>query len=299
MKSNPVLKKLGFAADDRLVIIHTDDIGMCQASVDAFADLHAFGLISSGAVMMPCSWAPHAAAYYRDHPTADLGVHLTLTCEWRTYRWGPMSTRDPKSGMLDAEGYFPRTSEEIQEKGVPEFVQQELAVQVARARAFGMNPTHIDTHMGSVAHPKFMQAYVGLGIAEKLPIMLFRKDKEEWLRTRPSMGEETAAQAATISQQLEEMGIPLLDEITGLELDADPTTRLDQAKSAFSRLGAGVTHFIIHPAKNTPELRAITPGDWQCRAADYETFKKEELRDYLKDIGVQVVSYQMLKDLIP
>ena len=39
MKPNPVLKQLGLADDDRAVIIHTDDIGMCQASLAAYADL--------------------------------------------------------------------------------------------------------------------------------------------------------------------------------------------------------------------------------------------------------------------
>ena len=61
MQPNPALCKLGFSDDDRVAIIHTDDIGMCQASVTAFAELSAFGLISSGAVMVPCGWFPAVA----------------------------------------------------------------------------------------------------------------------------------------------------------------------------------------------------------------------------------------------
>ena len=95
MQPNPVLKKLGFSPGDRVVIIHTDDIGLCQATVDAFADLFDFGLISSGAMMVPCPWFFEAAAFARTHPAADLGVHLTLTCEYERYRWGPLSTRNP------------------------------------------------------------------------------------------------------------------------------------------------------------------------------------------------------------
>lgn len=41
------------------------------------------------------------AEYTRNHPEADVGVHLTLTSEWNHYRWGPHSTRDPASGLLD------------------------------------------------------------------------------------------------------------------------------------------------------------------------------------------------------
>jgi predicted glycoside hydrolase/deacetylase ChbG (UPF0249 family) len=51
---NAALKKLGFDARDRVLIIHADDIGMCQATLPAIADLFEFGLVSSAAVMAPC-----------------------------------------------------------------------------------------------------------------------------------------------------------------------------------------------------------------------------------------------------
>ena len=34
---NPALKQLGFDARDRVLIIHADDIGMCQATLPAIA----------------------------------------------------------------------------------------------------------------------------------------------------------------------------------------------------------------------------------------------------------------------
>jgi len=106
MHPNPVLRELGLGQADRAVVIHTDDIGMCQASLAALADLVDFGLVSCGATMVPCPWFPQVAAYCRGHPSVDLGVHLTLTSEWDSYRWGPISTRDPASGLIDDEGYF-------------------------------------------------------------------------------------------------------------------------------------------------------------------------------------------------
>jgi chitin disaccharide deacetylase len=97
--------------------------------------------------------------------------------------------------------------------------------------------------------------------------------------------------------KLEEMGIPLLDHLSGLEL-ADAANRIGQAKQALSALKPGITHFIIHPSKDTPELRQITPS-WDCRVADYETFTSEVMRDFIKDEGIQVIGYQALKDLMP
>lgn len=181
MQPNPLLRRLGFAENDRVAIIHTDDIGMCLASVEAFAELWDFGLISSGAVMVPCPWFLKAAEYARAHPQADLGVHITLTSEYKTYRWGPISTRDPQSGMLDEEGCFYHRTPAAREHGDPQSVQREIEAQVQRALAMGMQPTHIDTHMGTVASPKFMRGYLATALKYHLPPMLFRMDASGWM----------------------------------------------------------------------------------------------------------------------
>lgn len=171
MQPNPVLKKLGFSPDDRVAIIHTDDIGMCQATVDAFADLVDFGLISSGAVMVPCPWFLEAAEFARNHPEADLGAHLTLTCEYDRYRWGPLSTREPASGLLDAQGFMHKTSEEVWAHADPQAAIAELDAQVSRAIAEGMNLTHIDTHMGTVVHPQIIPGYIQLATRDRKSVV--------------------------------------------------------------------------------------------------------------------------------
>jgi predicted glycoside hydrolase/deacetylase ChbG (UPF0249 family) len=292
---NPVLRKLGFDDGDRLAIIHADDIGMCQATVPAFADLVAFGLVSSGAVMVPCPWFPYAAEVCRAHPEADVGIHLTLTSEWDSYRWGPLSTRDPDSGLLDEEGYFYRRSEEVQEHADPEAVAVELAAQVDRALAAGLDVTHLDTHMGAVAHLKFVPAYVQLAQQHRLPFLMARLDEAGWRDL--GLDDDTASLAVQFAQLLEAQGQPLLDNLIGLSLD-EPENRLGQAKEAFAALPAGLTHFIIHPACDTPELRAATPTTWACRVADYQTFGSEELRAYLRDEGIHVIGYRDLRALL-
>ena len=296
MQPNPILKKLGFADDDRVVIIHTDDIGMCQASVDAFAELVDYGLISSGAVMVPCPWFLEAAAYARTHPQADLGVHLTLTSEYEHYRWGPISTRDPDSGLLDSQGCMHKTSEAVWANADPEAATTELDAQISRALAEGMDLTHIDTHMGTVAHPGLIPGYIQLATRYSLPPMIPRLSTDEMMAVG-NVDEGTAQMITGMINMLEEMGIPLLDGLSGLEL-VDPTDRLEQAKSALRKLKPGLTHFIIHPSKDTPELRRITTS-WDCRAADYETFTSDAMRDFIHAEGIQVIGYRALQELMP
>jgi len=296
MQPNPVLKKLGFSADDRVIIIHTDDIGMCQASVEAFADLTDFGLISSGAVMVPCPWFLEAAAYSRDHPGADLGVHLTLTSEYDRYRWGPLSTRDPASGLLDEQGFFHKDTPDVWTKADPEAAIAELEMQISRALAEGMNLTHIDTHMGSIAHPAIIPGYIQLAIKYGLPPMIPRLSADELMGVG-NVDEATAQMINGMIHTLEEMGMPLLDGLTGLQL-VDPTDRFEHAKQALRAVKPGLTHFIIHPSKDTPELRQIMPT-WACRVADYKTFMSAATREFIREEGIQVIGYQALKDLMP
>lgn len=295
MKTNPVLKRLGFADGDRVVILHADDVGMCQSSLTAFADLVDSGLVSSGAVMVPCPWFPAVAAYCRQRPGVDLGVHLTLTSEWDTYRWGPISTRDPASGLLDEEGYLHRRSESAQESADPAAVQAEMEAQVARALAGGIDVSHVDTHMGTVAHPKFVAGYVQLAMQHRLPAMIPRLDEAGWREV--GIEGEMAAFAAQFVAEMEAQGVPLLDHLAGLPLDEEPGDRMAAAQSALGALPPGLTHFIIHPAADTPELRAITTS-WRSRVADYETFRSEELKAWVREEGLHVIGYRALRDLL-
>ena len=295
MDPNPVLKKLGFAKDDRVAILHADDVGMCQASLAAFADLVDFGLLSSGATMVPCPWFPAVAAYCRQQPGVDLGVHLTLTSEWDSYRWGPLSTRDPASGLLDQEGYFHRRSEGAQAHADAAAVQREMEAQVSRALAGGIDVTHVDTHMGTVAHPKFVYGYVQLALQHRLPPMIPRLDEAGWRAF--GMDGEMATLAAQFVGQLEAQGVPLLDHVVALPLDEEPGDRLALAKQTLDGLPPGLTHFILHPATDAPELRAITRA-WRSRVADYETFRSEALRDHVRAAGIQVIGYRALGHLM-
>ncbi len=295
MHPNPVLKKLGFSTTDRLVILHADDIGMCQASVQAFADLWEFGGISSGALMLPCPWAKTAADYCRTHPGVDMGVHATLTAEWQAYRWSPISTRDPGTGLLDEDGFFWHKSEQTQAEADPEAVLTELQAQVKKALEWSVDITHMDTHMGTVAHPKFIPFYIQVATQNRIPAMIPRTDAAGLQKM--GLDPISASAFAQFILQLEEQGVPLVDGMTDIPLD-QPVGQIEIAKKLLSELPVGVTHFILHPSIDTSELRAITP-DWRSRVANYRTFMSQEIKDFIKNAGLQVVGYRALKDVMP
>jgi predicted glycoside hydrolase/deacetylase ChbG (UPF0249 family) len=292
MASNPTLKKLGYSANDRLVITHADDIGMCHASIQAYQDLFAFGTLKSGAVMVPCPWFPAAAAVQRRQPAYDLGVHLVLTSEWDLYRWRPLTAGVTGSSLVDDEGFFPRSDAEVQERADAKEVASELRAQVQRALDFGMDVTHIDTHMGAVAHPKFIPAYIQLATQFRLPPLIPKGDAAMYQSF--GMDEATAQFLAQLTASLEEQGLVLVDFAAGLPLDA-PDGQLEVAKRMFGNLKAGLTHFILHPAVDTPELRAITP-DWESRVANYRLFLSEAFKQFLEREGIVLIGYREVRE---
>lgn len=287
--SNPFIRKLGFSENDRVVITHADDVGMCQASIQACEDLFNFGTLTSGAVMVPCPWFPAAADLQKRLPQADLGAHLVLTSEWQHYRWRPLTSG---GSLYDAEGFFPRSDAEVQEKGDPDEVAMELEAQIERALAFGLDLTHADMHMGAIASPKFIPVYIQLISRYRLPPLIPHGSEEDYL----SFGVDAEAfqMVQALMEYLEEQGIPMVDHAMGLPLD-DPRRHLDVARRMFGGMQPGLTHFLLHPSVDTPELRAITP-DWECRVENYRTFMSDELRQCLEEEDIKLIGYRPVRE---
>ncbi|MGB7538869.1 MAG: polysaccharide deacetylase family protein [Anaerolineales bacterium] len=295
MHPNPVLRKLGCSENDRVVIIHADDIGFCHSSAAAMERLMDAGIVSSMAAMAVCPWFPAVADYCRAHPGIDLGLHFTLTSEYDTYRWGPISTRDPRSGLLDGDGFFHHRSEPPQKRGKAEAVALELKAQIKRVLAAGIDLTHVDSHMVTVWHPKFLRAYLNIPARQGLPAFFLRMDPETAMQW--GYDPRSAAVMTRMAAAFEARGLPLFDRIFIMPLE-NADDRIGTARRALSALPPGLTYFILHPAVDSPELRAITPEDWRARAADYQAFTSTELQTFIRDSGIRVIGWKVLRDLM-
>jgi predicted glycoside hydrolase/deacetylase ChbG (UPF0249 family) len=285
MRHNPVLRKLGFSAIDRVAIIHADDIGMCHSTVPAFFELAAAGLVSAGSAMVPCLGFQAAAAWWRRYPETDLGVHLTLTSEWENYRWRPLSACEAASGLVDDFGCFYQSPALINRPD-PRAALREMRAQVERACNAGIDVTHIDCHMFAMLAHGLADAYVDLGFELGLPVLMTRQPA--WIQTL----------TAAVIDRWEERGMPVFDHLREMPLNHAPETLLDAAKAIFDELPPGLTYLIMHPALDTPELRAMV-GDWRERAADYEVFRSAELRDHVSRAGIQVIGWRPIRKLMP
>src|SRR5437868_11247336 len=149
-QSRSVAERLGYPAETKLLILHADDLGVAHSVNAASFDALDKGAISSASIMIPTPWVGEVAAYARTHPNADLGLHLTLTSEWETYRWGSVEAKDKVQSLLDSTGTFPSDVPPVVARAKVAEVEREMRAQVALALALGIRPTHLDSHMGTL-----------------------------------------------------------------------------------------------------------------------------------------------------
>jgi predicted glycoside hydrolase/deacetylase ChbG (UPF0249 family) len=297
MSANPAIERLGFDANDKVAIIHVDDVGMCGASLDAFADLWEKRAVTCGSVMVPCPWFRATAAWARATPGVDLGVHATLTCEWEGYRWGPLSTADMASGLMDGERAFHKTSEAVAEKADPAAAKRELQMQVATAIEAGIAATHLDTHMGSVMTGRLYQGFVDTALEAGLAPFALRLEEDSW--SRQMYDEDTIKVFSGNTRALGGKGVPMLDRICMLTLQDRHEDRLRQTIEVIDRIKPGqISYLIFHPALDTPELRAIAP-DWRSRVEDHKMLASGAIRDHLEAQGVKLIGCRELQALMP
>ena len=281
-QTRTIAERLGFPADAKLLIIHGDDLGVAHSVNAATFDALDRGAISSASIMVPTPWLTEVAAYARAHPDADLGLHLTLTSEWKTYRWGTVESKDRVPSLLDSSGTLPSESAPVATTAKPAEVEREIRAQVERAMALGIHPTHLDSHMGALfTTPALLATYVEVARAYRLPFLALRGDR----RTAPP-------------PPLSDRDV-LLDTV----VMAGPQVPRDQWKAfylqAIADLKPGLTEMIVHLGHDDAELQAVTvdhePWGAAWRQRDYDVVTSPEFKKALADNHVVLVTWRALQ----
>jgi predicted glycoside hydrolase/deacetylase ChbG (UPF0249 family) len=252
---------------EKIVIAHADDVGMCHGANTAFAAVAGKGFITSGSVMVPCPWFRETAEMAAANPNLDLGVHLTLTSEWRHYRWRPLTGSAKAAGLVDDEGFMWRTARAVRKHAQPEAVDAELRAQIDLALASGIDATHLDCHMGTALAAEFADIYLRLGRDYRLPV-LFPRHWDNY-GGGLKLGDVDPARHAARLQELEQRGHPIIDRFVETPWDAMG------ADSAYRRMVAdvrpGLTFLAFHP-NHGPDIETIDPPRARCRTAETELF---------------------------
>ena len=279
-QTKTLAERLGHPRDAKLLILHADDLGVAHAVNAASLDALERGAISSASVMMPTPWVTEVAAWARAHPDHDLGLHLTLTSEWKSYRWGSVAPADRVPSLLDSAGTFPSDVPPVVARAKPAEVELELRAQVERALAIGLRPTHLDSHMGAnFTSPELIATYVKVARAYGLPFLSVR-------------GDPRAAGMGLTDRDV------VLDAvvIAGADVPRDGWTKF--YVDAVKNLKPGLTEMIVHLGRDDAELQAVTvdhePYGSAWRQRDYDVVTSAEFKQALKDNGVVLVTWRDL-----
>jgi len=283
-QAKTVAERLGLPADTKLLILHADDLGVAHSVNAASFDALDKGAVSSASIMMPTPWVTEVATYARQHPNADLGLHLTLTSEWLTYRWGSVESKDKVPSLLDSTGTFPNDVPPVVARAKPAEVERELRAQVERAMALGIRPTHLDSHMGALfTTPELIATYVKVAHDYHLPFL--------GMKTSPFGGTP--------------MPVSSKDVLVDAVVIAGPDVPRDQWKAfyvnAITTLKPGLTEMIVHLGHDDAELQAVTvdhePYGSAWRQRDYDVVTSAEFKKALQDNKVRLVTYRELQKL--
>jgi predicted glycoside hydrolase/deacetylase ChbG (UPF0249 family) len=286
-----LVERLGYHPTDRLLIINCDDFGMCHAENVGTFDALTKGVATSATVMMPCPWVPEVVEWRKQHPEANLGVHLTLTAEWSRYRWGPILGPAICPSLLDEQGYLPRDNEPLWPKAKPDEVYRECKAQVEKAIALGLDPTHIDNHMGSVQlHPDLWKVYLQLGKEYNLPLRLGSKALYA-LMGQPKQRDEYEAAGV--------LGPDVL--MFGPEIPAEEPKDIAGVPAYYEKIlrslkPGTVTELYLHVALDGEELQNIA-GSHARRQADHDWLVSPDTRKLIDDLGIRLISYRPIKEL--
>jgi predicted glycoside hydrolase/deacetylase ChbG (UPF0249 family) len=280
-----VAERLGYSADSKLLIIHADDLAVAH-SVDA-ASFTALDqkAASSASIMVPCPWLTEVADYAKSHPDADLGLHLTLNSEWKTYRWGPVAPKDQVPSLLAPDGYLFGEGDGFRTHAKPDEVEREIRAQVEQAIKSGIHPTHLDSHMGSLfLTPDLFAVYVRVAHDYKLPFLAVRVSDER----------------NQLLSLLSDKDI-VLDSVVIFDPRVPPGEWTQSYVKALRSLKPGLHEMIVHLGHDDSELEAVTVDHPDYGAAwrqrDFTAVTSPEFKKALEENHIILVGWKDLKKL--
>jgi predicted glycoside hydrolase/deacetylase ChbG (UPF0249 family) len=275
MQTQTLAERLGHAPDARLVILNCDDLGSSHSANLAALEAVDRGVATSATLMVPCPWAKEAVELFEGR---DVGVHLTLTAEYPTYRWRSLTGA---ASLHDDDGFFPANTHTVFARAKLEDVRAECRAQIDRALAWGVDVTHLDSHMGAnQTEARFYEIYLDLAAEYRLPVRMAGRNAEQQL-------------GFPVREPARERGLVHPDDFVFRWKDS--TAEL--MKRRVPKLAPGVTEFILHPVLDGPELRGYDLDAAQVRVDDHACALGPDIRQLLAGEGVQTLSFRPLREL--
>ena len=276
-------ERLGYPAGKKVIMLHADDAGMNEEANIATKEMLLNGHIQSAAAMPPCPAFGDMIEWAKQHPEIDLGLHLTLTSEWKTYRWPSVLPVDEVPGLIDGDGMLWRSVPEVVQNAIPDEVEREIRAQIEKSLAMGYRPDHIDTHMGTLyGHPEFAKAFLRVAMEYGIPANAIDMSDPLVLEYYKKAGYPINDDLIAF---METYTLPKVDNFTSAPKGDTYEEKVQAFKDLIKSLRPGLTEIIFHPSVASENLKSIT-GSWQQRIWEYEMFADPDLIKFFEDEGI-------------
>ena len=282
-------ERLGYAPGKKVIMLHADDVGMCKEANIATEKYLLDGNIQSAAIMIPCNDAKEFVEWAIANPKQDIGLHLTLTSEWKTHRWGTVTDHNEVPGLLDpTTNMWPSVPEVVMHASAKE-VEKEIRAQIEQSIKWGYRPDHIDTHMGTLyGDPSYVEVYLRVaqeyGIPANAIDLSNKKVADKFKKVGYPINDEVIA-------LLEQYSLPKLDNFTSVPKGKSYEEVIVNFKNLIKDLDPGLTEIIFHPSMATENLKSIT-NSWQQRSWEAQMFADKDLQAFFKKEGIVFTNWK-------
>ena len=282
-----LVEKLGYSDQDKLLILHADDMGLCHSENMASFRAMKIGMVNSGGLMMPCPWVKEAVDFSRQNPKVDIGLELTMTCEWGNYKWGPVASADKVSSIVDSNGFLYGSCQEFVDHAIVEEVEIEIRAQIEKALKMGIHPTHLDTHMGCLtSSPDIFKLFIRMGREYAIPCVL------------------DSFTTQLLSTEFRDALMPsdvLISRAWGANPPHYHSGMATYYEHVLNELPPGLHIIFTHLAFNNAEMQGISGKKiyWgtQWRQEDFDFFTSERCRDLLKNNNIHLITWRDIQEV--
>jgi len=279
-------EKLGHSANDKLLIIHADDLGLAKSVNRATLDALEKGGVNSASIMANCKHLNEVKKYAENKPGIDFGVHLTVTNEWENYRWKSIMPANESQSLVNEFGEFHLGVKKFVLRADPCELKKELQAQINKIKKLGIKPTHIDSHEGALFFKKnHFKVYLEIGEKNKLPVFVPKGVDAHFSKNFPKPKNVMVIKNHYMARK-------------GLRKGEWNDFYLNIIKG----LKPGLSQLIVHLGYDDNEMKEISVNhpDYgsKWRHLDYEAVTSVDFRNALAKNNVKLVSWGEIKKVL-
>ena len=281
-----LVKKLGYSKNDKLLIIHADDIGLSNSVNKASFEALKNGYVNSGSIMMPCNYISDVGEFAIENPDIDFGLHLTVTSEWRDYKWNGVLQPIHTPSLINKKGELFKNIKKFVLNAEPLELKRELQAQIDLSKSIGIKPTHIDSHEGALFYDEdLFKVYLEIGEENKLPVFVPKLVAVHFDENFPKPENVVVIENFYMARK-------------GIEFDEWESFYLD----ILNNLNPGLSQLIVHLGYDNDEMKSISVdhpnfgSKW--RNLDYDIVSSNSFQEALKRNNIQLVTWKEIQNII-